>query len=98
MSVAEGAQRDSKKRGGAREQDNSEPRRPKNRPAEGRRHFRRSGEQLSVAEGAQRDSKKRGGAREQADKTRSKGEWRTAQRGISQVRISSAQARRRPGP
>lgn len=35
-----------------REQDNSDTRRPKNRPGEARRHFRRSVEQLAVAEGA----------------------------------------------
>ena len=35
-----------------REQDNSDTRRPKNRPGEARRHFRRSVGQLAVAEGA----------------------------------------------
>ena len=43
----------------AREQGNSELRRPKNRLAAGQRHVRRSSEQLPVAEGAQRDREAR---------------------------------------
>ena len=54
----EQAKRDTKARS-AREQDNSEPRRPKNRAGKARRYFRRSGEQLAVAEGAQRDTEAR---------------------------------------
>ena len=53
----EQAKRDTETRS-AREQDNSEPRRPKNRTGKARRYFRRSGEQLAVAEGAQRDRKR----------------------------------------
>ena len=48
------------KRGGAREQVNSEIRRPKNRLAAGQRHFWRSVEQLTVAKGAQRDKESEG--------------------------------------
>ena len=43
------------KRGDAREQGNSDTRRPKNRSGEARRHFRRRVEQLAVAKGVQRD-------------------------------------------
>ncbi len=47
----------------AREQGNSELRRPENRPGEARRYFRRSSEQLPVAESAERD-RRRGAAAE----------------------------------
>ena len=47
----------------AREQGNSELRRPENRPGEAWRHFRRSSEQLPVAEGAERDKSGFGGER-----------------------------------
>ena len=45
-----------KKRGGAREQGNSETRRPKSRSVAGRRYFWRSVEQLAVVEGAKVDA------------------------------------------
>ena len=44
LPVAEGAQRDNTEARSRREPRHSEPRRPENRPAEARRHFRRSGE------------------------------------------------------